>query len=240
MPSLRPHRSALKFCVAASALAGGACTHAAGALDGLGGNVSLQSDSRYRGLSYSDEKPNAQITLSYDGAAGWYGGALLTHARFGQGRQSTLWQGYAGKVFGLTTGLDAEAGVQFNSFDRLGRYDYAEAYVGLLAERWNARLYYANDYFGTAQHTLYAELNGNWPLTASVQAFAHAGVLQGRGGPYAETHSSQRLDWRAGAAWRHEAYELQLAWVGVGRGGTYTWTDSEHRRTWVLGVSASF
>lgn len=240
MPSTRPHRSALKFCLAATALAGCACAHSEGVPDGLGGTVSLQSDSRYRGYSYSDKKPDAQVTVSYDGAAGWYGGAMLTHVRFGPGRQGMLTQGYAGKVFNLTTGLDVEGGVQFNSFNRLGRYDYAEGYVGLLAERWNARIYCANDYFGTAQHTVYAEFNGNWPLSASVQAFAHAGLLQGRGGPYAETHSSRRFDWRAGAAWRHDIYELQLAWVDVGRGGTYTWTDSGHRQTWVLGLSASF
>ena len=236
MPSTRLHRSALKLCLAATALAGAACAQA----EGWGGTVSLQSDSRYRGISYSDQKPNAQVTVSYDGSAGWYGGALLTHARFGTDRQSTLWQGYAGKVFGLTTGLDAEAGVQFNSFDRLGRYDYGEAYVGLLAERWNARLYYSNDYYGSQQHSLYGELNLNWPVTPSLQAFAHAGVLNGRGGPYADSQSSTRFDWRAGAAWRHGVAEVQLAWVAVGRGGTYTWTDSAHRQTWVLGVSAAF
>jgi len=220
--------------MAATASAGTACLHA----EGLGGTLSVQSDARFRGVSYSDEKPNAQATLTYDGTSGWYGGALLTKVHFGPWVQSTLLQGYAGRVFGLATGLDAEAGVQVNRFDGITRYNYGEAYVGLLAERWNARLYASNDYYGTKQRSLYAELNLNWPLSASVQAFAHAGVIDTRGGAYAP-HSS-RTDWRAGAAWRYGVAELQLAWVGAGRGGPYTWTADEHRQTWVLGLSVAF
>ena len=223
--------------MAAAVGSGAGCVQA----QGLGGTVSVQSDARFRGVSYSDEKPNAQATLTYDGAAGWYGGALLTRVHFGPQRQSTMLQSYAGRVVNLATGLDGEAGVQVNRFDGVTRYNYGEAYVGLLAERWNARLYASNDYYGTKQRSLYAELNLNWPLALlgpSVQVFAHAGVIDARGGPYAP-HSS-RTDWRAGAAWRYGVAELQLAWVGAGRGGPYTWTADEHRQTWVLGVSAAF
>ena len=234
MSRTRLHRLNSKLCLAAAALAGSGCA----AAQGLGGTVALQSDSRFRGVSYSDEKPNAQATLTYDGSAGWYGGAMLTKVHFGPDRQSTMLQGYAGRVFSLATGLDAEAGVQVNRFDGITRYNYGEAYVGLLAERWNARLYASNDYYGTKQRSLYAEVNLNWPLTQSVQAFAHAGVIDARGGPYAEP--SSRTDWRAGVAWRYGVAELQLAWVGASRGGPYTWTADEHRQTWVLGLSAAF
>jgi uncharacterized protein (TIGR02001 family) len=242
MSCTRLHRSVHKLCLAAAALAASACGHVHA--QGLGGTVSVQSDARFRGVSYSDEKPNAQATLTFDGSggtAGWYGGALITRVHFGPQRQNTMLQGYAGRVFGLSAGLDAEAGVQLNHFKGVTRYNYGEAYVGLLAERWNARLYASNDYYGTQQRSLYAELNVNWPLALlgpSVQAFAHAGVIDARGGAYAP-HSS-RADWRTGVAWRYGAAELQLAWVGVGSGGPYTWTSDEHRRTWVLGLSAAF
>lgn len=238
MPIPRLHRPALHAGLAISAALAGAPSARAE----LGGTVSVQSDSRYRGVSSSERRPQAQLTLAYDdeGGRGWYGGALLTRMHFDGDRRSGLLQGYLGRVATLAPGLDAEVGVSVNHFDRISRYDYAEAYLGLLGERWNARLHYANDYYGSAQRSVYGELNLNWLLAPALQGFAHAGLIHGSGNHYRDTGGPTRLDWRAGAAWRLGLCELQLAWVGASRGGPYTWTENQRRQTLVLGLSASF
>ncbi len=235
MPFARKPRPALAACLAVLL-----CAASEAALAQLGGTVSLQSDARYRGVSYSNERPQAQLTLSYDVSDGWYGGGLLSQARFTGSRPGAYLQAYAGRVFGLMAGVDAEAGLSFNHFDAVSRYDYAEAYVGLLGQRWNARLHVSNDYYGSGQRSVYGELNMNWPFTSSMQAIAHAGVLHAFDAPAWNPQGSTRYDARAGVAWRQGPWELQLAWVGASPGGPYIWVDDRRRATAVLGLSAAF
>ncbi|MDN3919857.1 TorF family putative porin [Roseateles violae] len=204
-----------------------------------GGSVSLQSDQRYRGISLSDERPQAQASLGYDGVSGWYGGALLGRARFDAYRQSTMLLGYLGRVGPLATDLDAEAGLLLSHFASENAYDYGELYAGLIAPRWRLRLHLSPDYFGRDMRSLYADLELNRPLDAAWQLFAHLGVLQGLGGSAVHAHDTQ-ADLRLGAAWRHGAYELQLSWVGVQRGGPYAAAYEQQRSTAVLGLLISF
>lgn len=212
----------------------------------FGGTLSLQSDGRFRGISLNDDRPQLQLSLAWDGAGrlgGWYGGALLTEARFGYVGRSTLLQGYVGHVAGLTPDLDGEFGITVTRFPRLPYYDYAEAYIGLLTERWNLRVHRSGNYYGLHQRTLYAELNGHWPLSDAVQAFAHVGALHGSGG-WRHPAGATRADLRIGAALRSDLVEWQLAWVAVGRGGpyanAYAVASDTRRRAIVLGVAASF
>ena len=206
----------------------------------LGGSVSLQSDPRYRGVSLNGGKPQAQLNLVYDTTAGWYGGAMLAQMRFDAQRRSSLLLGYLGRVVPLAPGLDAEAGITATRFADLPGYDYAEAYVGLLAERWSARVYYSGDYFGRSQRSLYAELGLNWPLLPALQAFAHLGALTGTQGANRNPHGATRFDVRAGVAWREGPFEFQLAGVAVDRGGPYARSYEPRRSTLVLGALVSF
>ncbi|HEY0954398.1 MAG TPA: TorF family putative porin [Roseateles sp.] len=200
-----------------------------------GGTLALLSDGQERGVSYSDGRPQAVLGLAWDGSQGRYAGLQLTHSRFWGDRRSAWLQAYAGQVVELTPGLDAEAGLRVHRFPSLGHYDFAEAYVGLLAERWQLRLHHAPDYYGLAQRTWYAELNGRWPLAAGLAATGHVGVaaVQGRG--------RAREDLRLGLSRTlGESAELQLAWVAVGRGGPSSWTDPPRRRQWLASVSLGF
>jgi uncharacterized protein (TIGR02001 family) len=206
----------------------------------IGGSASLQSDGLYRGISYSNHRTQGQLTLSWDGDSGWYAGTLATQARFSGQRSSPHVQLFAGHVARLWAGVDAEAGITSTRFTALSKYDYAEAYLGLLGDRWSARLHYADDYFGSQQRSLYGELNLHMPLAPAVQAYAHLGLIHGRGGPYTNPHGPTRLDLRLGLVWRIEAVELQAAWVAASRGGPYTWADESRRQTVVLGASAAF
>jgi uncharacterized protein (TIGR02001 family) len=208
----------------------------------VGGTVSLQTDARERGMSYSAEKPSAQLGLAWDGGAGWYAGAQLSHVRFVQHRGMRL-LAYGGRVVELTPSLDGEAGVIAQAFENVSRYDYQEVYVGLLGERWNLRLYHSPNYYGSGQRSIYGELNLRWPVAKGVGLMGHVGVLRGRGTPsvYAEAHGPTRVDLRAGASWQlGESCELQLAWVSASRGGPSTWADLAHRRRVVLGATATF
>ena len=235
MPIARMPRKAVSAGLAVFLCTGSLPVHA-----DYGGTVSVQSDGRYRGISYSDRRPQAQVTLSYDGVGGWYGGALLAPVRFNAKRRSGFLQGYVGRVASLAVGLDAEAGISMHHFNAIARYDYAEAFAGLLGERWSTRLYYSNDYFGSRQRSVYGELDLNWPLSASTQAIAHIGVIQGSGGAYRNPQGRTRWDLRVGALWRQGIGELQLAWVAASRGGPYTWADDRHQQALVLGLTASF
>jgi uncharacterized protein (TIGR02001 family) len=206
----------------------------------IGGTVAVQSDARERGLSYSQDKPQGQVTVALDDSSGWYGGGLLTRTDFGQHRSSTLLRSYIGRVVRLSPGLDAEAGLQYNRYLSIARYDFAEAYVGLLADRWSTRLYFSDDYYGNGERSVYGEVNLNWPLRHSLMAIAHVGTLHGPGGEYPSPHGNTRIDTRLGLAWQLRPFELQLSWVTASLGGPFTWTTERRRNTAVLSLSASF
>jgi uncharacterized protein (TIGR02001 family) len=216
---------------------------AGGAWADVGGTLSLQTDARDRGMSYSHNRPSAQLGLAWDGSGGWYAGAQLARARFSQKRGTSL-QLYGGRVVELATGLDGEAGMAAHAFENVSHYDYQEAYVGLLGERWNLRAYYSPDYYGIGQRSLYTEFNWRWPLTPRVAALGHVGLLHGFGGqasPYAESRGSTRADLRLGVSGQLGASsEVQLAWIAAGRGGPYVWTDATRRRTAVLSLTTAF
>lgn len=207
----------------------------------FGGSLSLQTDPRFRGVPLNGGKPQGQVSLSYDEpTSGWYGGALLSRMRFAETRRSSLGQAYVGRVLPLSTGLDAEAGVSWTHYTSLPSYDYAEAYAGLLSERWNARLYYSGNYYGRGQPSVYAEWGLNWPLSAAIQGFVHLGALKGSSGLRANPHGSTRFDARLGAALRQGSIEYQLAWSTVSRGGPYAGPYEAQRQSLMLGAALSF
>lgn len=200
-----------------------------------GGTLALLTDAQDRGVSYSGGRPQAVLGLAWDGAHGRYAGLQLTGSRFSGARRSAWVQAYAGQVVELKPGLDAEAGLRVHRFPSLQHYDFLEAYVGLLAERWQLRVHHAPDYYGLAQRNWYAELNGRWPLASGLAATGHLGVaaVQGRG--------RAREDARVGLSRTlGEAAELQLAWVAVGRGGPGSWTDPPRRQRWLATLSLGF
>ena len=209
----------------------------------VGATLSVQTDARERGLSYSGNKPDAQFGVAWDGANGWYAGASLTHASFGD-RSGAALHTYGGRVFGLRPGLDGEAGLLVHRFENVSSYDFTEAYAALLGERWNLRFYASPDFYGIGQRSLYSELNLHWPLSRAVAAIGHVGLMRGWGGQagaYADPQGRVRVDWRAGLSSQlGEGSELQLAWVAVSRGGPYTWTNKTRRRTAVLSLTTAF
>lgn len=240
MPSARLALAARLILLLTPLLASGMAARA-----DVGATLSLQSDARERGMSYSADRPAAQLGLAWDGDAGWYAGAALAQARFDSGRRGTWLRAYGGRVVELRPGLDGEAGLVVHRFDGVSRYNFAEVYAGLLGERWTLRLHHSPDYYGGGQRSEYGEFNLRWPLAQTVAALGHVGVLRSHGTPrwppqYPAAHGPARIDLRLGAAWQlGESVELQLVWVSVSRGGPATWYDSTRRRTAVLGLTAA-
>ena len=235
MPPARPARLALLI---ALLLAGPGAARA-----DVGATLSVQTDARERGVSYSGNRPGAQLGLAWDGEGGWYAGASLSRIRFDRQSGASL-RAYGGRVFELQPGLDAEAGLLTNSFENASSYSFVEAYAALLGERWKLRLYASPDYYGNGQRSLYGEFNLHWPLAQGIAAIGHAGVLRAWGRPGVISygpHPSVRVDLRAGVSFQlGEGSELQIAWVAASRGGPFNWIDATRRRTTVLSLTTAF
>lgn len=211
----------------------------------VGATLSVQSDARERGASYTGNRPGVQVGVSWDGAGGWYAGASLSRVRFDADRRGGWLRAYGGRVVALRTGLDVEGGLVLHRYEGLSRYDFAEGYAGLLGEGWNLRLHHAPNYYGSGQGSLYGEANLRWPAAAPLAVVGHVGVLRAQGAsrwvnqPY-NPQGPTRRDMRAGASWQFgEGMELQLVGISASRGGPVMWAGATRRSTVVLSISAA-
>lgn len=199
----------------------------------VSGSALLESDYRFRGVSLSGEHADVHLGVAYDHPSGWYAGASATTVQIEAEQRDAQLLGYLGYARRGSPGLGWEVGAVASHFDGVSHYDYAEAYAGLLGQRWNARLYGSPDYFGRGVRTAYAELNGAWPLAPAVQLFGHAGALLRLSGPAPPGAQRRRYDARIGLGVAIGSGELQLAWTGTTRGGPYP-ASYEHRRSAVV------
>ena len=138
------------------------------ALAQAGGSVALLSDYRYRGVSLSQEKPTLRLSAAYDDPAGWFAGASLTEVMLYRPSWQLQVLGYAGYAGRLTDRLGWEAGATLIHFGSDSRYDDREAFTGLSGERWNARMHYSPDYFGSG----YTDANGVYWQEINLQALS--------------------------------------------------------------------
>lgn len=206
----------------------------------VGAGLTLESDKRFRGRSLSDEKPALRLDLAYDHAAGWFAGGSLGNAEIEPGRQQAELIGYAGYARRTVQASGWEIGATVVRYSGPGRYSYAEAFAGRIAERWNARLYFAPDYFGLGLQTAYGELNAGYPLTRSLHLFGHlGGLLTLRGTPPPGARRS-RFDLRLGVRYGVDCCALQLAWVTGSREAGTAYAGARRPDAWVLGASYYF
>lgn len=208
----------------------------------VSGSIGVLSDYRYRGISLSDGKPVAQLTLAWDHPDGAYAGVLASSLHHGfDGRADTLLLPYLGHAWRLRPGLHAEAGVQYWHFHRVHAYDHAEFYAALSAERIGARLSYAPRYFGQAA-LAYAEVNASQPLGERLRLLGHVGLSHARDAGYGMDRN--RVDLRLGLGWRLAGFDLQLGWASADLDGDSGMRDPlwgrAGRSGWVLGVSRSW
>jgi uncharacterized protein (TIGR02001 family) len=203
-----------------------------------GGSIAFLSDYRYRGVSLSDGKPTLSLSLTHDDPSGWYGGASLTGVSLYPSQREAQVLGYAGYAGRLSDRLGWEAGATVVHYSGDSRYDFGEGFGGLSGERWNARLHYAPDYFGSGTRTVYGELNLGIPLSPLTRATAHIGALARVGGARSPADSGTSLDGSLGLAVARDAWEVRLDWIGGGRSGFYP-TAYGHAGGSALVLSAS-
>lgn len=191
----------------ALALIGLACLCAPAARAQLSGSAGLVSDYMYRGISLSDGKPAARLSLDFDGAQGWYAGGQVVSGQLAmQSHRNAQWLGYAGYARRLASGLAWEAGVSAYAFHGMPRWNFREVYAGLSFDNYSLRLHYAPDYLGFGERTVYAELNGGAPLAPGWRYLWRGGYL------YAPGHAaSSRAEARVGIGKSFDAWQVQLS-----------------------------
>ena len=214
----------------------------------VSGSVTLVSDYRYRGISLSDGRPTAQLSVSYDRPDGWYAGAFASRVRFRpRSSDETQLLTYLGYARRSSSGLSWELGAKYAAFTGRYDYDYPEVYVGLASDRLGARIYYAHRYFGADAPLTYIELNGAHELSDRLRLMAHLGWSR-RSGSGRMTYGTDRhrFDVRLGIGVVLEGFDLQLAWVTTDGSDADAYApippigSGAARQTWVLSVSRSW
>ena len=200
--------------------------------------IGIESDYRYRGVSLSNSEPSPRLTLNYDAPDRWYAGASATRVAIAGSARSTQWLGYAGWVSSAVEGHSFEIGIDGSHFAGVSGYDFAEAYVGLLANRWSARAYYAPNYYGRRVGAGYLELNAHAPVSGEIRVFAHLGALAPAGG--GGDAGQARGDISIGAGYVSGGWDLHLAAVAATHSGPYPAVYAGRRAALVAGASFSF
>ncbi len=180
----------------------------------------MLSDYRFRGESLSDEQPALQAGINYDHSSGLFIGALASNVRIGLGPAGLGAQFYGGYAHALGKRATWDVGLVtyvYPSSQRGSEYNYSEAFVGVSTDEISARIYYANDYFGTGARAAYVEGNLSHPLNERFALIAHIGYLNiGRITAYpVPAQRSEQFDFKAGVGIALAGFNLELSVVGA-------------------------
>jgi uncharacterized protein (TIGR02001 family) len=175
--------------------------------------ASVASEYSARGKSLSKGRVAPQLRVDYDAASGWYAGALLSRAALPYSDADAQVVAYGGYAQTLAPGTTWEAGVLDASFVGDNEYHYHEFYAGLAKDRIAARVYFSPSYYGGGK-TVYAELNGSYPLQGGLAIIGHAGLLH----PFSagDEEERDRLDLRIGMGYDVGAWNFQVALLTSG------------------------
>ncbi|HEX8956151.1 MAG TPA: TorF family putative porin [Burkholderiaceae bacterium] len=186
----------------------------------VSGSVSLVSNYIYRGSSFSNDNPEAQLNLTADFDSGWFAGLFVSPVDLpGIHGQAIAYGGYAHQWTGE---LSWEAGVSESAYTGGTSQNYTEAFVGLSTDRLNGRLYYSPNYLGDGVRSIYGELNYNVPLTEKLRFTAHVGYLD-VGLRDDASHKDSHGDTRVGLAYHAGDWNLQWALASVRETAVYAY-----------------
>jgi uncharacterized protein (TIGR02001 family) len=195
------------------ALAAIACLGLHAAHAQVSASASVTSEYTQRGKSLSKGRVAPQLRVDYDNPSGWYAGALLSRAALPYSDTSAQVVAFGGYAQQLASGMTWEAGALDASFVGDQEYRYHEFYAGLSRERVSARVYFSPHYYGAGK-TLYAELNGSYPLHDHLVLVGHIGFLH----PFSTDgeEDRQRLDLRIGLGYDVGDWNFQVALLANG------------------------
>ncbi len=202
--------------------------------------VSLTSDNVFRGVSLSDGRASVAAEVNYDNEAGWFTGAQISSTRLAREQHDEPELVIdAGYTHALTPTLTWEAGATYAMFPGFTYWNYGEAFAGVLADNWSARLHYAPDYFGRARKTWYAEYDYQYALNERWRVIAHIGALHSS--PVAAEGHAWSYDGSLGIAARFGSATLALRRVAIDRSNyLYPLAQKSERADWVVSMAWSY
>lgn len=182
------------------------------------GNLSVFSQSRFRGRAVSDHRPAMEVELVHDEDNGLYlGGVAAAVVTRDEGLKPLSVKGYAGFARRLPSGPVIDIGVvhgHYTDYSGIpGSGSYSEAHLGVIGRNISGRIYVSPAYFHAHQPTLYMETDGHLPLDQDWSLLGHLGVLAYlRDRPDGQARTA--MDWRIGARRRLGSFDLEAAWTG--------------------------
>ncbi len=184
---------------------------------GIGAEISIANDYRYRGVSLTDGRPTALVGLDLDARSGLYASGLAAIAPDPNDRLVASAERVVGglaRPIGAGTTLDGGLAVTTVRAPSSGAVHAApEVYLGL--RRGGLALYasYSPDYFARGAQTLYVETSASYRLSERLRLFARAGLLsQVAGEPYS---AGVRADFGVGAATHLAGFGLRAEVTSV-------------------------
>lgn len=178
--------------------------------------AAIDSDYRVRGVSFSDDKPAASLSLSYDHGDGFYAGFTgVAGATDSDGIKPLGYQANLGYAVRTREGWSLDLGVSTAGYTQYlyprQHLRYSELYAGVSAGGVSAHLYWSPDYLAQHAQTLYGEVDAVTTLKPNLKLFGHAGLLAPLAGGTAWPSRRPRYDLKAGVALELGAAELRVA-----------------------------
>lgn len=210
----------------------------------VGTVVSVFSDDRFRGISFSDGRPVGILDLSYDSPNGLYGAVsgsvVATRSEGLKALGVTLNTGYAKR---LRSGLTADVGIVHSRYSHYsgvaGGRGYTEVYAGLSGKLLGARLSISPNYLGAAHWALHGEINGHVDLTSKLLLDGQIGLLMPMGSGGYNGNSRPIMDCRLGVSQQVGPVTLHAA-LTTRSGGSEIYAGRGHGRTaLVVGISSA-
>lgn len=212
----------------------------------VSGSLSVESDFRLRGSSYSAGRPVASARIGVDDSSGFYadGSATVVLTR----DDDTRLLGYqvdGGFTKRLGNDWTVDLGLAHNeiraAYEGSFPYPYTEGYVGATHGPLSAYVFVSPNYFRPGFWTLYGQVEGSVSPAPDWHLTGHVGTLTYLDWPAGVTPRRYTYyDWRVSAARELGRVEVHAALLGGGPGRQY-YDGARHSRTAVTaGASVSF
>jgi uncharacterized protein (TIGR02001 family) len=210
----------------------------------VGAVISIFSDDRFRGISFSEGRPVGTLDLSYDAPNGLYGAAsgsvVATEHEGLKALGVTLNGGYAKR---FRSGLTADVGIVHSRYSHYsgvaGSRDYTEVYAGVAGSFLGARVSVSPDYLGAAHWTLHGEINGHLDLIPKLLLDGEIGLLLPMGSGGYSGNLRPIMDARLGLSRQVGPVTLHAALTTRSGGGEIYGGRGHGRTALIVGISTA-
>lgn len=207
-------------------------------------SVALASDYRFRGISFSDNKPAVSGSLDYAHASGFYTGIWMTSNSF-EG-ETNIYAGYGSDIG--DTGLSYDVGALRYIFPGNSEFNNNEFYAGLGYSYFSVGIAYDPDWEGNDEAAYYYSVGFDYELPAGFALSASYGYTDFSSDleDVVAAGSDGYGDWSIGISKNFVGFDWSLAYIDTDSDGediytTYGGLDkSSADSTVVLTVGKSF